>query len=166
MGKASSRKKQRAANECAFLSWTSTMCGGCAYRPGTEANRDVGDPELSKKRAALLMACEPFFCHEPMPAGITDPYGSHPDKRKACVGHMRALSAMRERFDTLTPAELEERRRSASQVMQAINKNHWQCECGWVVLNGAACPNPAHPEPQPAKAISLAEFERNAQAAR
>lgn len=63
-----------------------TMCEGCAYRHGTEANQDgAGDVMLSDLRKALLDIAQPFFCH--------DPRYRFEGSRVMCAGHMDAMKA-------------------------------------------------------------------------
>jgi hypothetical protein len=60
------------------------MCATCAYRPGTGANCEDGDPGLTAVREALLDARRPLFCHE-----VTE----GPSQRLPCVGHELAIEA-------------------------------------------------------------------------
>jgi hypothetical protein len=139
MGKAARLKRRRDANEQAYLDWTSSMCGGCAYRRGTEANTDTGDPGLARKRELLLEAGEVFYCHEPCPAGVRNPYPAARELRKACVGHMHALNVRYRRDDVDV-----DRARQAVEEFKQLDAAIWTFHCGWNVKVGELCPNPEH----------------------
>ena len=82
-------------------------CETCAYRPGTDASRNDGDPLLARTRKALLEACQPFFCHDERMR-----FEGH---RVMCAGHVDAMNALAAAgFYNVDDAE--RRRRSAHAV--------------------------------------------------
>jgi hypothetical protein len=77
---------ERRRRERIRMAWAAEMCSSCAYRPGTEASREEGDPGLTAARKAMLVASQPFYCHEDPPTGAGP-------ERKLCVGHAAHLTA-------------------------------------------------------------------------
>lgn len=63
-----------------------SMCDGCAFRPGTEANLS---PLTLAKAQLCLMASEPFHCH-----ADDGPDGEPPERgRDLCLGWADAMTA-------------------------------------------------------------------------
>ena len=86
-------------------------CPTCAYRPGTEASRDEGDPLLAKTRKALLEACQPFYCH--------DPRYRFEGHRVMCAGHVDAMNALdAQGFYTVDDATRDRRRAHARDMVR------------------------------------------------
>lgn len=142
MGRASNRKRDRKVAEPLHLKWASTMCAGCAYRHGTEANTDVGDPFLAERRRLLLEVAEPFICHEECPPAIVAALGP---QRKGCVGHFRAMSARRTEYDAIPFEQLELKRREAWRRVKELEASIEPCSrCDWNKLKGHPCANPIH----------------------
>lgn len=102
MSKSSARRKEE--QERRRFRWCGEMCGSCAYRPGTEASREYGDPGLTRARLALLKNNQPFHCHEDAPAGLDD------KTRKLCVGHMNSMKALAATGHEPTEADREDLR--------------------------------------------------------
>ena len=91
------RYHARRREEVEHLSIWGAMCASCAYRPGTPASRDEGDPGLREIRLNLLDAEQPFYCHEVVPEtwdGYREMDEKNPNHQKLCIGHMRALDTI------------------------------------------------------------------------
>ncbi|MGH9900214.1 MAG: hypothetical protein ACRD68_00050 [Pyrinomonadaceae bacterium] len=81
-----------------FLRRCQEMCGGCAYRPGTDAYearlgrpRNPLDVHLREQIEATLAASEPFYCHDyarELPDGHMELIE---DRKKLCVGWLEDL---------------------------------------------------------------------------
>lgn len=94
-------------------------CPTCAYRPGTEASRDEGDPLLAKTRKALLEACEPFFCH--------DPRYRFEGSRVMCAGHVDAMNALAgQGFYDVDEAERKARRDRAVAMVKERDRVYFE----------------------------------------
>jgi len=93
------------ASRARYRELAGQKCPTCAYRPGTEASRNEGDPLLAQTRKALLEACQPFFCH--------DPRYRFEGSRVMCAGHVDAMNALAATGFYNTADEAERRRRAA-----------------------------------------------------
>ncbi len=94
-------------------------CPTCAYRPGTAASRDDGDPLLAKTRKALLEACQSFFCH--------DPRYRFEGHRVLCAGHMDALKALADQgFYDVDEHELKRRNDHARAMVRERDRLYEQ----------------------------------------